>query len=103
METATETPKKVTGQHLLLALGVGLSLVVVLAAVGIINDNEPTSPINPTRSTLNTVWIDMTSSERLDFCAEARDAGYTVVVSEISSGTSYDRREVGYWLEDRCG
>lgn len=80
---------------------VAVGLIATAALLFTVRDTD-TVP-NETRSTLNSVWVDMTTSERLDFCSQARDAGYTVVATEISTGTSYDLREVGYWLEDRCG
>lgn len=98
-------PKKVTGNHLLLVLGVGLSLVAVFAAMGWVGDNSSDGPSveTQTRTALNSVWLVMDTSERVAFCTDARASGYTVVVDELSSGTDYDQREVRYWLEDRCG
>ena len=98
-------PKKVTGNHLLLVLGVGLSLVAVFAAMGGVGDNSSDGPSveTQTRTALDSVWVGMDTGERVAFCTDARASGYTVVVSELSSGTDYDEREVRYWLEDRCG
>ncbi len=97
-------PKKVTGNHLLLVLGVGLSLVAVFTVIAAVGDNssdEPTAETQ-TRTAMDSVWVGMDTGERVAFCTDARASGYTVVVSELSSGTDYDEREVRYWLEDRC-
>jgi len=98
-------PKKVTGNHLLLVLGVGLSLVAVFTVIGVVGDNSSDGPSleTQTRTAMDSVWAGMSTSERVAFCTDARASGYTVVVDELSSGTDYDRDEVGYWLEDRCG
>lgn len=62
------------------------------------------SPPEPTAtSPLDVVWSGMDSSERFDFCTEARAAGYEVFVNEVVAEVGYDAREVRYWLEDRCG
>ena len=98
-------PKKVTGNHLLLVLGVGLSLVAVFAMIAAVGDDGTSEPSagKQTRAALDSVWVGMDTSERVTFCADARASGYTVVVSELARGTDYDEREVRYWLEDRCG
>lgn len=98
-------PKKVTGNHLPLVLGVGLSLVAVFAAMGWVGDNGSDGPSaeTQTRTAMDSVWVGMSTGERVAFCTDARASGYTVVVNELSSGTDYDQREVWYWLEDRCG
>ena len=98
-------PKKVTGNHLLLVLGVGLSLVAVFTVIAGVGDKGTSEPSveTQTRTALDSVWAGMDTGERVEFCTDARASGYTVVVDELSSGTSYDQREVGYWLEDRCG
>ena len=98
-------PKKVTGNHLPLVLGVGLSLVAVFAAMGWVGDNGSDGPSaeTQTRTAMDSVWVGMDTGERVAFCTDARASGYTVVVDELSSGTDYDQREVRYWLEDRCG
>lgn len=97
--------KKVTGNHLLLVLGVGLSLVAVFTVIGVVGDNSSDEPSveTQTRTALDSVWVGMDTGERVAFCTDARASGYTVVVDELASGTDYDQREVRYWLEDRCG
>lgn len=62
-----------------------------------------TSRDEDAREAMNTLWSDMTTGERIDFCTEARASGYEVLVDEVTARTPYDAREVRYWLEDTCG
>lgn len=80
----------------------GLLLVVLLVFGSLVDryDKEEPEPVDPR----NVVWAGMTTSERVDFCAEARAAGYTVVAAELTSnGDRDEQRDARYWLEDRCG
>lgn len=88
-------------------LGVAALVTAALFVAAFIADQNrgPATPsfADETRATLNGIWLDMDTGERIDFCTEARAAGYEVVVSEFVNARPMDRREARYWLEDRCG
>lgn len=90
------------------ALAVVALVVALIFVAAFIADNRGSATSTPsleaeTRSVLNGLWVDMDTGERIDFCTEARAAGYEVVVSELVNARPMDRREARYWLEDRCG
>lgn len=79
----------------------GLGAYVVGTDIG--NGPDDPAPSNDARSAMNTLWADMDTGERIDFCTEARASGYDVLVNEVVAQTRYEAREVRYWLEDTCG
>lgn len=88
---------------LLWVASVGSVIVLIVAGAlwvrqDVIDGNEPAQP-----DARDVVWSGMSSGERVDFCVEARAAGYRVVAGEMSDGSRDDRREAAWWLEDRCG
>lgn len=95
---------KISGRTWLWIVG-GLAVATVLT-YGMARNSEPARPsqMDRTEQALNGLWLDYTPSERFDFCAEARAAGYEVVADEIARARMMtESREVRYWLEDRCG
>lgn len=60
---------------------------------------------NETAETLDKVWADMTSTQRLDLCAEVRTAGVDAASDAFVTGVgdSIDRDDVHGWLSNRCG
>lgn len=85
---------------------VAWALIALLVLVSWLGDDAPTTTPSAearTEDALNDLWLDMTSAERFDFCAEARAAGYEVVANEIAGIRLSEPREVRWWLEDRCG
>lgn len=60
---------------------------------------------NETAETLDRVWDGMSSTQRLDLCAEVRTAGVDAAADAFVTGVgdSIDRGDVHAWLSERCG
>lgn len=83
-----------------------LALTLVAAAIGdAVWDTSPEASLQDEAvQAMDDLWAGYTPSERIDFCTEARAAGYEVVADEIGRARMLtETREVRYWLEDRCG
>lgn len=89
---------------LLWVAGVGAVVVLIVAGALWVRQDVIDGPDDPEPvDARDVVWGGMTTGERVDFCAEARAAGYTVVAAEMTDGGREAQREARYWLEDRCG
>lgn len=96
---------KVSTGAIIAVAAVAWALIALLVLVSWLGDDAPTTPSAESRTedALNELWLGMDTGERLDFCAEARAAGYEVVANEIAGVRLSEPREVRWWLEDRCG